>query len=270
MGPMLSLPLLRTTAKSNALIWLIFTAVMVMYLSIIVSMFDPNASDSMDALLASLPPQLLDLMYFKTVDTSLLGFVAGYFYGFLIFLFPFGYSIIMADRMIARFVDSGSMAFLLSTPNQRAKIALTQAVFLAGSQAALVVVLTLVGVVVSEALFPGHLDIAGFLRLNFGVALLYFALGGIGFLASCLFNESKNSLALGGGLLAAFLLIKMLSGVSDQLSGLKYLSLLTLFDPAEIIARAGSVLPSFAALAILGLVLFGGGIMIFSQKDLPL
>jgi ABC-2 type transport system permease protein len=127
---MLSLPLLRTTIKANYIIWLIFAAILAMYFSFIVSMYDPITIDTMNALVEALPPQLVDALNFKTADASLLGFIAGYFYGFLILLFPLIYSVIMADRMIARHVDSGAMGFLLSTPNTRTKIALTQAVFL--------------------------------------------------------------------------------------------------------------------------------------------
>jgi ABC-2 type transport system permease protein len=267
---MLSFPLLRTTIKSNYIIWLIFAAILAMYFSIIVSMFDPVTLESMDALIESLPPQLLDALNFRLTDTSLLGFIAGYFYGFLIILFPLVYTVIMADRMIARHVDSGSMGFLLSTPNTRVGIALTQAVFLLGSLALLIAFVTLVGIGISQALFPGELELGGFLILNLGAALFYFALSGIGFLASCLFNESKHSLALGGGLPAFFFLVMMLAGVSEELSFLKYFTLMSLFDSNEIVAGAGSVLPGYAALAAIGLVLYAAGIYIFNKKDLPL
>ena len=267
---MLNLPLLRSTIKFNYVIWLIFMFILVMYFSIIISMYDPSTKDSMDALLASLPPQLVDAMNFKTVDSTLLGFVAGYFYGFLILLFPLIYSVIMADRMIARYVDTGSMAFLLSTPTKRASVAFTQAVFLLGSLLLLLIAVALVGVGISQALFPGELEIGKFISLNVGAILLYFALSGVGFFASCLFNESKFSLAFGGGIPVAFFLIKMLSAVAEPLSGLKYLSLMTLFDPNEIIAGSSSVLPMYAAMAVIGLVLYAAGIYAFSKKDLPL
>jgi ABC-2 type transport system permease protein len=177
--------------------------------------------------------------------------------------------VIMADRMIAKHVDNGSMAFLLATPNSRAKIALTQALFLVGGMTLLIAFITLVGILVGEAMFPGELEIGGFILLNVGATLLYFALSGIGFLASCLFNQSKYSLALGGGLPVLFFLINLLAGAGEQLEGLKYLTLLTLFDPAEIVA-GGSFWPAFVALTLLGVVLYAASLYIFSQKDLPL
>jgi ABC-2 type transport system permease protein len=103
-------------------------------------------------------------------------------------------------------------------------------------------------------MFPGALDIPNFISFNIGATLLYYALSGIGFFASALFNQSKHSLALGGGIPVAFLLIKMLTGVGNQLSGLKNLTLLTLFDPSEIIAGS-SVLPAYSALIGVSLIL---------------
>lgn len=266
---MVSFPLFRATVKSNYVIWLIFAAILGMYFSIIATMYDPEALDGMDAMLAALPPQMVEAMNFSIVAPSLLGFLAGYFYGFLILFFPLIYMVIMADRMIAKHVDNGSMAFLLATPNSRTKIALTQALFLIVSMTMLIAFVALVGVLISEAVFAGELEIGRFILLNIGAALLYFALSGIGFLASCLFNQSKHSLALGGGLPVLFFLINLLAGAGEQLAGLKYATLLTLFDPAAIVI-GGGFWPAFAALALLGAALYAAGIYIFSRKDLPL
>ena len=265
---MISLPLLRATAKNNYIIWSIFAFILALYVSIIISMFDPDTLRSMNAYLETLPPQLVTAMHFESTDPSLLGFLAAYFYGFLILLFPLAYSIIMADRMIAKYVDNGSMAFLLSTPNSRIKIALTQAVFLLSSLLLLIGFVALIGIVVSQALFPNELDIPRFITLNLGAVLLYSALSGIGFFTSCLFNESKYSLAWGGGILVAFLLIQMLASTDEQLSNLKYLSLITLFDPNEIIAGGGNVQSALLALGSIALVLYSSGVYIFSKKDL--
>jgi ABC-2 type transport system permease protein len=265
---MINIPLLRTTVRYNYIIWLIFAFILALYISIILSMFDPDTLNSMNVYLETLPPELIAAMNFQSTEFSLLGFLAAYFYGFLILLFPLIYSIIMADRMIAKLVDSGSMAFLLSTPNSRIKIALTQAVFLLGSLLLLIGCVTLVGIIVSQAFFPGELDIPRFIRLNLGAVLLYIALSGIGFFASCLFNESKHSLAFGGGIPVAFLLLQMLSSAGEQVSNLKYLSLMTLFDPNVIIAGGDTVGLVFLVFTIVALVMYVSGIYIFSKKDL--
>ncbi len=266
---MISLPLFRVTVKSNYVIWLVFAAILAMYFSIISGMYDPEAIDAMEAMWDALPPLLVETMSFSVVAPSLLGFLAGYYYGFLILFFPMIYMVIMADRMIAKHVDNGSMAFLLATPNSRVKIALTQAAFLLGSMTLLIAFVAGIGILSSQAMFPGELELGGFILLNVGAALLYFALSGIGFFASCLFNQSKHSLALGGGLPVLFFVINLLANSGEQLSGLRYLTLLSLFDTAAIV-NGGDYLSAFIALTFLGLALYAAGIYVFSRKDLPL
>jgi ABC-2 type transport system permease protein len=267
---MISLPLLKSNFRGSVVIFLIFAAILSMYMSVIASMYDPTSIEAIEIMLATLPKEMISAMSFSFPEMSLIGFLAGYYYGFLILLFPLIFTAILANRAIASYVDSGSMAFLLSTPNPRWKIALTQAVFLLFSVTLLIVIVTLVGIGISEATFPGELDISRFLMLNLGVILLYFAISGIGFFASCLFNETRLSLALGAGLPVLFLLMRMISGVSEELAPIGNASLLSLFDPPAILAQESSVLPSFLALFALGLALYAAGIVIFTKKDLPL
>jgi ABC-2 type transport system permease protein len=266
----ISLPLFRATLKFNAVRWLVFAAILTMYFSIVIGMFDPGMKDLLDIKLAAMPKNLLEAMNFKIKDSSLLGFVVGYLYGFLMVFLPLIYSIITADRMIARQVDAGSMAFLLATPVSRAAVARTQALFLLASITVLFGFITVWGIVISAFMFPGALDTANFIKLNIGLTLLYYALSGVGFFCSCASNESRYSLGVGGGLVVAFLLFKMLSGVGESVSWLKYFSLFTFFDPEAIVAGSEGVALSWTALAALAAALYAGGIALFSRKDLPL
>lgn len=120
-----------------------------------------------------------------------------------------------------------------------------------------------------ELTYPGELDIPGFLLLNCGVLLLYFGLTGISFFASCLFNETKKSLALGAGLPVGFLLLQMISDTGEKFDFLSFFSLYTLFDPARIISGEGYLL-SFIILTVIGIVLYLAGIITFARRDLPL
>jgi ABC-2 type transport system permease protein len=267
---MISFPLLKSTIRSNLVVFIIFVGIMAMYLSIIASMYDPEMISAMDAYIDLMPQEIVRGMNFSMVEPNLTGYLAGYFYGFLILLFPLIYSAIMANRAIASYVDSGSMGFLLSTPNPRWKIALTQAAFVFGSIKMLILITALLGIVISEAMLPGELDIWRFILLNIGTILLYYAISGIGFFASCLFNETSRSLALGAGLPVLFLLMKLISGVDERLAVIGRLSLLSLFDPAAILARDSSVVPAFLALFAIGTALYAAGIVVFVKKDLPL
>jgi len=105
--------------------------------------------------------------------------------------------------------------------------------------------------------------------LNLGCLLLLFAISGISFLASCIFNLSKHSLGLGAGLPFAFLILYFLSQVNTTLEPLKYFSIVTLFDTSQIM-KGGSYWAQFVILAVVGAMLYVFAIRIFKRKDLPL
>lgn len=267
---MISKTLLKQSIKSNYKIILIFIAVLTLYFSIIANMYDPNDLGILDQLASlKLSPELLSAMGFTLTDTSLLGFLSSYFYGLLMVAFPIICYSILANKLVAAQVDKGSMAYLLSTPNTRDKVVATQAVFLLGTITAMVAFVTILGIVFCQIQFPGLLDIGGFIMVNLGVLSLHFALSGICFFASCLFNESKNSILLGAGLPIAFLLIQMISNSGESLNWLKYFTLNTMFNPLDIMHGNGAVSSMFILLGTAAL-LYGTASIFFNKKDLPI
>ena len=171
---MFSKPLLKATIKQNYIIFLVIIAVLMLYLPIIITMFDPTTQDSLNDVLDMMPQGLIAAMGFSNIGAELIDFIGSYFYGFLILLLPMIYTIVACNRCIASHVDKGSMAYLLSTPNTRSKIARTQALFIIASTTIMMGITTIVGIVLSNASFPGELDIKAFLLLNLGALLLYF------------------------------------------------------------------------------------------------
>mgnify|MGYP001162045121 CR=1 FL=1 len=266
---MISKPLLKATTKQNYIVFFIILAVLMMYLPIIISMYDPTTQENLNEMLAMLPQELVSAMGFTGAGNTLLSFIATYFYGFLILLLPMIYSVIVCNRSLASLVDKGSMAYLLSTPNTRSKIARTQAVFIFASITLLLSFVTAIGIVLCEIQFPDALDIPGFILLNFGALLLYYALTGIGFFASALFNDTKHSLMVGAGLPVGFLVIKMISEVGESTEVFKYVTLYSLFNPQKIVAGE-TYIASFVVLGIIAIVTYVVGMIVFQKRDLPL
>lgn len=266
---MFSKPLLKATIKQNFILFLIIISVLMLYLPIIITMYDPATQDSLNEVLEMMPQGLIAAMGFSNIGAELIDFIGSYYYGFLILLLPMIYTIVACNRSIASHVDKGSMAYLLSTPTTRNKIARTQSLFVILSTTIMIAIITLVGIVLSNATFPGELDINAFLLLNLGALLLYFSVTGIGFFASCLFNDTKNSLMIGAGLPIAFLVIQMISDVGEKTSFLKYFTMFTLFDSDKIISREGFA-PQFIALTAIAIVMYGLGFYVFKKRDLPL
>lgn len=112
-------------------------------------------------------------------------------------------------------------------------------------------------------------SVPDYLMLNLGCLLLILATSSISFFFSCVFNLSKNSLALGAGIPIAFFIFQIMGQISDSLEGFKYLSLNTLYD-TNVIISDGSYWVQFVVLAVVGLVLYCAGAIWFKRKDLPL
>lgn len=264
----MSWALFMANIKSNRTIWIIMTCIFCFYLSFMVSMYDPNGLDAWEDMLSAMPEGFLRAVGWDFLGSTLLATLATTMYGFLLFMFPLVISIVVNHRIIASHVDRGSMAYLLATPNSRTKISLTQALFSMASMTVFFTVATIFGILVSQAMFPGELEVGRFVLLNLYALLVYFALGGIGFLASCVASESKFSLGFGLGIPAGFLILQMLGNASDNFYWIRNLTLLTLFDPAKLIDGDGFAYIAMAIFALLAAALYGGGIAIFNKRDM--
>ena len=107
-----------------------------------------------------------------------------------------------------------------------------------------------------------------------------FAMSGICFLASCVFNRSKRSMAIGGGLNMFFLVATMLGLFGSKvlpsivrmeaLNAFNYVSIISLFDVISILDGGLAYLWKFAILIAIGLVCYFVGSKKFETKDLPL
>lgn len=266
----MSWSLFKVNIKTNKFIWIILTCVYCFYFASIILMFDPEKTEALNEVLDMFPESMIKAMGFDEFGTTLLTFISSYMYGFLIFLFPMVLSIVINHRIIASHVDKGSMAFLLSTPNSRIKIAFTQAVSGLASITLFFIVTTSFAIVVSEVMFPGLLETGKFIMLNIYALLMYYAIGGIGFFASCIANESKLSLSIGVGVPVTFLVLQMLGNAGEKFSWLKNLSLYTLFNPNKLIEGSSFSYIAMFIFTVIAAILYTGGILTFNKRDLPI
>ncbi|MDW7729812.1 MAG: ABC transporter permease subunit [Bacillota bacterium] len=264
----MSFSLFKATAKSNWLIFLIFFAILLMYMTVMVGMYDPDSIEAMNQFIEAMPQGMMEAFGYGDTATSLATFMALYYYGFIIIIFPLIYCIILANRLVAALVDRGSMAYLLATPNTRVKIITTLAVYMATSITLLLLINTGIGLALSESMFPGKMDIPAFLKLNLAAILLTLAISSICFFFSCIFHETKYSLAFGGGIPILFFIINMLRNIGDSNQWLKYLTLYSLFDANAIVTGEQSIITLCLISSAIFLALYGAGIIIFSRRNL--
>lgn len=216
-------------------------------------------------------------------------------------LLPMIYVMITCNKLIAAQVSDGSMAYTLSTPTNRKTVVRTQYIFMISSLFLMYVIITL-GAYVSGSIAyfitkPGNINF-GTLTLRtflycFGSFVAMFGLTGVCFGASCWFNKSSNSVAIGGGACVLAFLCCILGlfgnkvfvsvGVGVQaMNVFNYLTIYTLIDTESMSNFAKAVTGAYGGVMTLNwlwelaiLVVLGGSLALvgaikFTKKDLPL
>ncbi|OUO92406.1 hypothetical protein B5F40_00430 [Gordonibacter sp. An230] len=245
----------------------IIAAVLALYIGMIVSMYDPELGKSLDAMMQSMP-EVFAAFGMSTQTTTLIDFMLNYLYGFLLTAFVLVLILIMTNKVMVRHLDRGSMAYLLATPNSRTCIACTMIGVMTTILAGLAVVVTSLEVGVSEALFPGELDMQALLRVNAGLLALWLALASLCFLSACLFPNTAAALWAGGALSILFFLMQMVSQVSDKLEFLENANPLSLFDYYGLAAGETTAASGAVVLLVAAIALFAVAVAVFAHRDL--
>lgn len=197
----------------------------------------------------------------------------------------FLFIVIVGNSLIVAQVDSGSMAYVLATPTKRSAVANTQAVFLIVSSFIICTVGCIVRCIASNA-FTGEANIKMNIALYFGMYLLVQAVGGICYMGSCIFDQSRKATAFGGGIAVWFFIASLLGmfgsedlvnmGIGvEELGIFNKLTLVGLYD-IKAISTVGSsdVDYSFVwklcILAGVAIAAYAVGNIRFRKKDLPL
>ena len=233
------------------------------------------------SLLDSLPSEVSDALEdIGQADLYTL-IVGSIFYKLAGLLLPIIYMIMASNNLISGQVDSGSMAYVLSTSIKRKTVAFTQAVYLVGSLLAMFLLTTATGCVCLAIVGTDiGLTYGKLLLLNLGAFLVLFALSGLNFFTSCYFDRSKRSMAIGGGL-SFFALVAAMLGLFgspvipkvvrlDSLNYFNYTTIISMFDVVSIMDGTTVFIWKFAILAALGLIGLIAGSLKFTKKDLPL
>lgn len=240
--------------------------------------------DIASSLLSSLPSEVSDALK-EVGELDLYSLIVGsIFYKLAGLLLPIIYMIMASNNLIAGQVDSGSMAYVLSTSTKRKTVVFTQALYLIGSLFAMFALTTVTGSIClaivkadSSSIIMSYGELV---LLNVGAFLVLFALSGLCFLTSCWFDRSKRSMAIGGGL-SIYSLVGAMLGLFgtktipsvvrlDALNYFNYTTIISLFDSVSIIDGTTTFIWKFAILLVAGIVGYVVGAKKFVRKDLPL
>lgn len=195
-------------------------------------------------------------------------------------LLPLIFIITVCNSLIAGQVDSGSMAYVLSTPIKRKKVTITQMSFMIASLLLMCSLTTATGLICLAVIGASTISYSEMLLLNLGLFMTMLAFSGICFMVSAWFNRSKHSLALGGGVSMYFLVATILGLFGspampglirmDSMNFFNYTTITSLFDNSSVLAGTTAYIWKFAVLALIGLTGYIIGIIKFNRKDLPL
>ncbi|MCL2740228.1 MAG: ABC transporter permease subunit [Oscillospiraceae bacterium] len=258
--------LYKREMKSGSTMLLIFIAVISLYVSIIITTFNPDANPFKE--FEEMMPGIMEAVGMIQTDSSMLGYFAAILYGFILIIIPMVFSILSANKLIAKYVDNNSMASLLAAPIKRARLVITQIYALFTGIIIIVGYVTLLQIGIAEFCFPGELDINKLLILNLCLLILHFFIAGICFICSCIANSTSASIGWGAGIPSLMLILQMLGNVGDKADWVKYCTFFTLFNPQEIIAGTTSALLNIAILGISSAIIFFIAIQTFIAKDL--
>ena len=234
-----------------------------------------SISDQLDEKVAEALSELGNMDIYGLIIGSIFYRIAG-------LLLPMVFVIMVANGLLAGQVDSGSMAYVLSTPTKRRTVTVTQMAYLLFSLFAMFALLTIISVV-SVWVVGGNnfaINYGEILLFNAGAFLTMFAIAGFCFMCSAIFNRTKYSLSIGGGL-TIFSLVCTILGLFGSavvpsamrisaMNFFNYLSVITFFDTVSILGGTLSYLWKFGILAAIGIVTFIIGVFRFDKKDLPL
>ncbi len=224
---MINMALYKRELKGSVKLLLIMGAIITMYVSIIISMYDPEMMKMLDSF-AEAMPELMAAVGMRANAANLLGFMASYLYGFILLLFPMLFCILRGNSLVARYVEKGSMVSLVAVPIKRRAIVLTQMTVLISG--ILLLIRTVLELICAGSGFPGELDTIELLVLNGGLLCLQLFIGGICFVSSCIFSDTKYSVSFGAGIPIFMYVLQMLANVGGNAEKAKYFTFFTLLD----------------------------------------
>ena len=110
---MINIPILKKNFREHIWLWGIVTAVLVLYLFLLLGTYAPDGKAGVILLFSGLPSAVQTALGAGNYGLSLSGILGGYFWENIFTLVPFVFSIPVAASFVAGKLESGAFACLL-------------------------------------------------------------------------------------------------------------------------------------------------------------
>ncbi|NLD25792.1 MAG: ABC transporter permease subunit [Acholeplasmataceae bacterium] len=266
---MINMALYKKEMKSNLMVFLIFLGLSMLYGIIVTELFDPAIENqSWIEMLRDIYPEMLDFVGFNIGNlTNYQYFISGYLYGMLFIIFGLIFANILSNRLLFRYIDRGSIAFLLATPNSRTKIISTQIKVLGTYLSMMALSMYLIVSVFGEIFNPSYVDFGKLLYLNISFFLLLCFISAIMALCHSLL-DGKIAVGSSIGIPVFFFFLKLISNLGEQYEFVSYFTPFSLFDPILCVNYDGLSFVYNGILIVLTAILYGLTIYGFNKRDL--
>ncbi|MEG0771441.1 MAG: hypothetical protein RR436_06050 [Clostridia bacterium] len=269
----MSFTLFKDTFKRSWKLLLIFAGIFCMYLGVIISLIDPKDMAQVKELYGAMGGFMEAFGIDISAMTNPLSYTASTFYPLIVMIFTMAFYVIQNISLIAKSVDTGSMAYTLAMPISRIKVALTQGIYLIFAMAVHAVLMFSVG---AGLLFT----MKDYLQANWFTAYLNLALvtfllttmvAMLSYFFSVAFCDSKLSKGLAAGVPIALIVVNMLGGVGGEKT--EFLTKLTPFGWFDSVGIVNGSVETWWAYLVFGgaiIVLLCASAFVFSKKQLPI
>ena len=245
--------------------------------------FNRASKSTLDELPVDVSVKLNDL-----ASRNLYGLVVGVIlFSIAGLLLPIVYSILTANSLVAEQVESGSLAFTLSSPIKRKAIIISKAFYLIFAITSMYLLTFLfsvigreIGIAIGGTDFIESLTVLDLAKYALGSYLVSLAISGICFLSSSIFNKTKYAIGIGGGISIFFLVASILGLFGsevmplalriDSMNFFNYLTIIRLFDVQSILTNNDLFFYLLIPLILISLIAYSVACIIFTKKDLPL
>lgn len=257
------------TFKRNWKLLLIFLIILCMYLSIIISLIDPEDMTKVQALFGTMAGFMDAFAIDISAMTSPLNYTASTFFGVLVMGFTMVFYVIQTNRLILKSVDDTSLACTLSAPVKRSTLVLTYGLYLVFSMLILFVGIFICGCGMLS--MYGEFDVGAYANLVGVTFCLCTAVAMLSYFVYVACCGNKLGIGLTTGAPIALLFLQILGGAGKEQT--EWLSKITPFGYLDSVGIVtGEVSTWGLYLVFLGavIVLLAASVYVFNRKQLSI